>query len=122
MVGVVPVGPNTAIGGVPVGPVETNPTGYTLVAIGKDGEELAFSGDTSKRYRIRCDKFPASSELTFIAALSAVNPVVNGKPPDPLRGAARAAVRLSLKAKLDRLGRPRSVKIPDCQMGHDCAA
>jgi len=120
MVGIMPVGPGATAGGVPAGPVDTNPTQYTVVAIGKDGEELAFSGDTAKRYRIRCDKFPANSEFTFVAALSVVNPVVNGRPPEPLRGAARAAARFGVKAKLDRLGRPRSISLPSCQMGQDC--
>jgi hypothetical protein len=121
MNGVLPIGPNAAVGGVPDRPVETDPPEYTIVAVGEDGKELAFSGDTAKKYRIRCDKFPAHSQITFVAALSAMNPVVNGRPPQPLHGPARPARWCGLKANFNRLGRPRSITFPQCEAGRECS-
>jgi hypothetical protein len=119
VVGGIPVGPHTMIGGVPVGPVDTNPTQYTIIAKGGHGE-LLFSGDTAVKYRIRCDKLPANSEDSFVAALSVMNPFIGDKPPEPLRAAARLPVWCTVKARFSQLGRPRSVTIPECKMGQYC--
>ena len=117
MVGGTPVGPRTMVGGVPVGPAETNPNEYEIVGIGPNGE-LTFSGNTAKKYRIRCDKLPANSEETFIAALSVIN--LPKKLGEPLGGPPRPALWCTVKAKFTYLGRPRSVLISECKMGQDC--
>jgi hypothetical protein len=125
MVGVLPTGPHSSIGGVPSGPVETDikkdPQQYTIVGRNVENGELIFSGDTAMRYRIRCDKLPAHSEDTFVAAISVINPFVNGKFPEPLHSPnAKRPDWCSVKAKFTWLGRPRSVTINQCKMGQTC--
>jgi len=122
MVGGIPVGPHEMIGGVPVGLAETDPQEYEVVGVGPNGE-LTFSGDTATKYRIRCDKLPANSDATFVAAVSVVN--VNLKSESlgkPLRGSPRLPLWwCTLKTKFTYLGRPRSITVSECKMGRTCA-
>ena len=125
MVGVLPTGPHSSIGGVPSGPVETdikkNPEHYFVIGRNVENGELVFSGDTAMRYRIRCDKLPAHSEDVFVAAISVINPFVNGKFPEPVHSpTAKLPEWCDLKAKFTQLGRARSVVISQCRMGKTC--
>ncbi len=127
MVGVLPTGPHSSIGGVPSGPVETDiqkgvgDQHYFAMARNVENGELIFSGDTAMRYRIRCDKLPAHSEDVFVAAISVISPFVNDKFPDhPFSPTAKLPAWCGLKAKFTQLGRARSVVISQCRMGKTC--
>jgi hypothetical protein len=106
------------VGGVPVGPVDMN-SSYQIVSVGKNGEIL-YSGSTAHSYRIRCDKFPANSESAFLAAISVMNPFVDGKPPAVLHAAPRPVAWCTVKVRFATLGRPRSITISECKMNQDC--
>jgi len=95
-------------GGVPVGPADTSGENYKAIAVDRNGQVISISGGTNRTYRIRCEKFPAQNQNTFIGALSVVNPFSNGKPPVQLYAPPRAANRFSAKISFPTLGRPRS--------------
>lgn len=108
------------VGGVPVGPANFVPEKYAVMAVGKDGRILSLSDKTNRTYRIRCEHFPADSQNTFVAALSVVNPMVNGNPPLELYGPARPARQFSARVNL-RVGvLRRSGTIAGCQMAQTC--
>ncbi len=106
-------------GGVPVGPVNTTVTNYVIAEVLADGE-VVYTGDTARKYRIRCDKLPGKSEIHFFAALSAIKPIGIGQHPETLRSPAKAADWCTIRAKFTQLGRPRSFTISECKAGHDC--
>lgn len=110
----------TMAGGKPVGPAVMDDPNYKAIAIDKNGSPVAFSGGTSPSYRIRCDRFPANSRSSFVAALSVRNPFVKNKYPEKLYAAPRAAMWCTAKAKFSTLGRPRSAEILECKIGQDC--
>lgn len=124
MVGVKPTvdenGTLRAEGGVPVGPVDATGDQYTVIAVDKNGQIISISGKTNRTYRIRCDKVPASSQNNFVAALSVVNPPINGKLGPALYGPPRPATQFSAKIKLTMGVLKRSLRIVNCRIGQTC--
>jgi hypothetical protein len=108
------------IGGVPVGPADTAGADRKIVALDKLGQVISLSGKSNRTYRIRCDKFPASSQNNFVAALTAVNPFIGGRPPTNLYALPRPATRFSTKITLKTGILKRTRLISNCKMEQNC--
>ena len=109
-----------AEGGTPAGPVHTTGDNYKVIAVDKNGQIVSLSGKTNRTYRVRCDKVPASSQNNFVAALSVVNPIVNGKLPTAIYDSPKPLTQLSAKIKLTTGILERSLLIENCKIGLTC--
>ena len=107
------------VGDAPVGPAKPDDKQYTVLNLLRNGE-VSYSGDIAREYRIRCDRLAANSESNFVAALSVMNPLVNGRPPSILRAPPRPVAWCTIKATFETLGRPRSITISNCKIGQAC--
>jgi hypothetical protein len=104
-------------GGVPVGPADNPANAYVAVPVDKEGKPLVpVSGGADWTYRIRCDRFPAHSQIDFLAPLE----IVNSPPSLLLYGLPTVAAWVNLRARFQTSGRNRVESISKCPMNQKC--
>jgi hypothetical protein len=108
------------VGGRPFGTADATGDDYTAAAIDRSGQLISISGNIKRTYRIRCEKFPAHSQNSFVGALVVVNPFPGGKVPTKLFGPPRAANQISATFSFKISGHPRNAAILNCKTGQTC--